>query len=123
MWLSGSIDLHPGIPHDPAPLRSFRFELRVEFIRRGTDRPETECLEPLLDVPHRDGLGDLPIELLDNGWWRCGRSHYANPESVVVALHARFGQRRNVGQERRAFTIRHRERAQSAVLDVRRYQV
>ena len=90
-----------------------------EFGGRHRHRVGAERREPLLHVGRRQRAQHVPIDLLDEIGGRAGRREHADPEVVVEAGKARFGDRRHVRQHARSLGGAHAQRGELAFAHLR----
>src|SRR5687767_8519902 len=68
-----SVYFHAGVPNHLLPARDVGLDEFAELLRRSTLGGEAELLHPLLDVRHRTNLGEIRVDLADDGGRRAGR--------------------------------------------------
>ena len=92
---------------------------RGEFVRRTGQRRDGERVHPILDVRAVDvGRQDF-VELVDDRTRRARRRHHREPAGGAIALHAAFGDRRQVRHGLDAAGRGDAERLHLALLDGR----
>src|SRR5882672_11630237 len=111
--------LEPRRLDDLGPRGVLRLHVPGELFRRARRGVDALLEEEILDVRGCESGRQLPVEPVDERARRARRDEKTVPVIDFVALEPRFGDRRQVGRERRAFRRGYRERPDFAGLDVR----
>jgi hypothetical protein len=108
-----------GCSSESFPLGGFRDEQLAQGLGRARARVDAQVLQALSELGHGHRGVDLPVQALDDRARRPGGRRDAVPRGRLVAGHARFGERGDVGKADEAVVEGDRERAQVPALDVR----
>src|SRR5262245_31749847 len=116
---SGSVNLGPRAADDLGPLGRLALHQRQELLRRAAVGLGVELPVAFHDVGSREGRLDLLPQSGSHFGRQLRRPDHAAPGHGLVARHAGLGDRRQVGEHRRAPRARHRDAAHTAALRVR----
>ena len=116
---SDPVDLEAELADHGGPGGDLPLDQVAEILGRATDQVESGSVHLFDDVGLLEDRVDLGIEPGDDRLRRCGRHHDAVPRQRLESRVARFGDRRQVGEQRESPCRRDRERAQLARLYLR----
>src|SRR5215212_11314896 len=107
-----------GLLRQLLPQRDFILHALGRLLGRAALRKSAEPAQLFIDIRERDDAPELLVETIDN-WLgdAVGRTN-ADPRDHLEARRDRFGDRRNVLQQRPALRTRNRQRAEIAALNI-----